>query len=90
MHGGVHGDDEVSVYRELCQVVDDWLADMQAEGEPLLTPTVSKDAARALAQRLYPTAPLGRKKDGGLADAILMAQYGAENLLKPNVFAART
>ena len=34
-----------------------------------------KDAARALAQRYYPMAPLGRKKDGGLADALLLARY---------------
>jgi predicted RNase H-like HicB family nuclease len=45
MYGGVHGDDEVSVYRELCQAVDDWLADMQADGEPLPLPTVDKAEA---------------------------------------------
>ena len=37
-----------------------------------------KDASRALAQRLYPGAPLGRKKDSGLADALLLARYGAQ------------
>lgn len=25
MGGGVHGDDEFSVYRELCEVVDEWV-----------------------------------------------------------------
>lgn len=35
-----------------------------------------KDAARALAQQLYPIAELGRKKDIGRADAILIALYG--------------
>jgi crossover junction endodeoxyribonuclease RuvC len=35
-----------------------------------------KDAARTLAQQLYPAAPLGRKKDIGRADAILIARFG--------------
>lgn len=34
-----------------------------------------KDASRALAQRLYPTAPLDRKKDIGRAEALLIARY---------------
>lgn len=34
-----------------------------------------KDNARTLAQQLYPDAPLGRKKDIGRADAILIAHY---------------
>jgi len=36
----------------------------------------SKDAARTLAQLLYPYAPLGMKKHIGRADAILIARYG--------------
>lgn len=35
-----------------------------------------KDMARTVAQQLYPEAPLGRKKDIGRADAILIARYG--------------
>lgn len=35
-----------------------------------------KDAARTLAQQLYPDAPLARKKDIGRADAILIARHG--------------
>jgi crossover junction endodeoxyribonuclease RuvC len=35
-----------------------------------------KDQARTLAQRLYPSAELGRKKDIGRADAILIARFG--------------
>ena len=34
-----------------------------------------KDCARTLAQQLYPAAPLGRKKDCGRADAILIARF---------------
>lgn len=37
-----------------------------------------KDNARTLAQQLYPGAPLGRKKDIGRADAILIARFGHE------------
>lgn len=35
-----------------------------------------KDAARALAQQLYPQAPLAAKKDIGRADAILIGRFG--------------
>src|SRR5690606_2041087 len=36
-----------------------------------------KDMARTMAQQLYPSASLGRKKDIGRADAMLIARYGA-------------
>lgn len=39
-----------------------------------------KDNARTLAQQLYPAAPLGRKKDIGRADAILIARFGVNEL----------
>ena len=42
MHGGVHGDNEVSVYRELCQVVDEWLTDIQMDGAPLPPSTLNR------------------------------------------------
>jgi crossover junction endodeoxyribonuclease RuvC len=35
-----------------------------------------KDAARTLAQQLYPGADLSRKKDIGRADSILIARFG--------------
>ena len=35
-----------------------------------------KDMARTLAQQLYPEAALGRKRDIGRADAILIARFG--------------
>ena len=44
-----------------------WKKHFKLNGKP-------KDAGRALAQRFYPSAPLGRKKDGGLADALLLAR----------------
>jgi crossover junction endodeoxyribonuclease RuvC len=39
-----------------------------------------KDYARTKAQNLYPVAPLGRKKDIGRADALLIARYGFEDI----------
>ena len=43
MHGGVHGSDEIKVYQELCQAVDEWIALYQEDGEPLPPATAGKD-----------------------------------------------
>lgn len=40
--------------------------------------TSDKDAARALAQRYYPAASLGRKRDHNRAESLLIARYGWE------------
>lgn len=40
--GGVHGDDEVEVYRELCAVLDEWLQDLESKGGPLPPPTAGR------------------------------------------------
>jgi len=37
---GIHGDDPVRVYDELCQTIDEVIADFQSEGRPLPPPTV--------------------------------------------------
>lgn len=37
-----------------------------------------KELARALASRYYPSVDLGRKKDHGKAEALLIARYGKE------------
>ena len=39
MFGGVHGDDETAVYKELCQAVDEWIQLHEEEGRPLPAPT---------------------------------------------------
>lgn len=39
-----HGTDEVEVYRELCQIVEEWLALMRRDGLPLPAPTAGLDA----------------------------------------------
>jgi predicted HicB family RNase H-like nuclease len=63
IHGGVHGQDEAKVYRELCQVVEEAVELYEADGKPLPPATanrsysgrfvlrVGKDLHRALAIR---------------------------------------
>lgn len=41
-----------------------------------------KDAARAVASRLFPQASLARKKDVGRADALLIAEYGMAQAMR--------
>lgn len=43
-----HGGDEAQVYAELCQIVDEWIDTLKADGKPLPRPT----AGRHLAERL--------------------------------------
>ncbi len=43
MSGGVHGTDETKVYRELCQVVEEWIAIHEEDGEPLPPETATKE-----------------------------------------------
>jgi predicted HicB family RNase H-like nuclease len=42
MLGGVHGDDEAKVVKELSEVVDEWIATLKQDREPLPPPTASK------------------------------------------------
>jgi hypothetical protein len=48
-----HGDDEVEVYRSLCQIVEDWIAIARQDGRPLPPPTARKDAARVIAEMSF-------------------------------------
>jgi predicted HicB family RNase H-like nuclease len=43
MLGGIHGDDEAKVYRELCQAVEEWIEIYEQDGEPLPAETAGKD-----------------------------------------------
>lgn len=43
MLGGVHGDDEAEVYKELCQTVEEWIEIYQKDGEPLPAATAGKE-----------------------------------------------
>ncbi|MDQ3799780.1 MAG: hypothetical protein M3384_10030 [Acidobacteriota bacterium] len=38
MYGGVHGDDAVEVFKELCEVVDEWVEILKQDGKPLPEP----------------------------------------------------
>lgn len=42
MLGGIHGDDEMKVYRELCQAVNEWIAICRKDGVPLPPGTTGK------------------------------------------------
>lgn len=43
-----HGNDEVEVYRELCQIVDEWLAIAHRENKALPPPTIGRNVAELL------------------------------------------
>ena len=52
MLGGVHGEDEAEVYRELCQVVDEWIVIHREGGEPLPSATAGKKYSGKFVLRL--------------------------------------
>lgn len=43
-----HGDDEIEVYRELCQIVDEWLEIAKEEDRDLPPPTIGRNLAELL------------------------------------------
>jgi hypothetical protein len=43
--GGVHGYDELEVYRELCKVVEEWFLIHQPDGIPVPPPTAQRETA---------------------------------------------
>ena len=52
MLGGVHGEDEAEVYRELCQVVDEWIVIHREDGEHLPPATAGKQYSGKFVLRL--------------------------------------
>jgi len=44
-----HGDDEVEVYRELCEIVEEWIEIARREGRPLPPPTSGAGVGRGIA-----------------------------------------
>jgi predicted RNase H-like HicB family nuclease len=44
-----HGTDETEVYRELCQIVDEWIDAMKRDGKPLPPPTAGRNVAEQIA-----------------------------------------
>ena len=43
MMGGVHRDDEATVYKELCQAVAEWIKIIKKDGDPLPPATAGKE-----------------------------------------------
>jgi predicted HicB family RNase H-like nuclease len=54
MLGGVHGDDEVKVYEELCEVVDEWLQIHGEENLPLPAFTAGRRYTGKFVLRISP------------------------------------
>lgn len=52
MLGGCHGDDQKAVFAELCEIVDEIIATMKADGQPLPPAT----AGRGLGQKIVEAA----------------------------------
>lgn len=48
MFGGCHGDDEVSVFKQLCQIVDEVIELYHQDGKPLPEPTAGHDLVNRL------------------------------------------
>ena len=52
--GGVHGDDEAKVYRELCIVAEEWVEILEGDGKPLPPPTAGKTYSGKFVVRVAP------------------------------------
>ena len=48
LFGGCHGQDELDVFSELCQIVEETLELYKKEGKPLPPPTSGKDYANKM------------------------------------------
>jgi predicted RNase H-like HicB family nuclease len=55
-----HGSDEAAVYRELCEIVSEWLELAVQDGTPLPPATAGVGAARKIAE---PLASVGRPRE---------------------------
>ncbi len=52
--GGVHGPDRATVYAELCQTVEEWIAILQGDGKELPAPLAGKDYSGKFVLRVAP------------------------------------
>ena len=43
-----HGDDEVEVYRELCEIVEEWIEIFHSDNKPLPPPTIGRNVEEFL------------------------------------------
>ena len=47
-YGGCHGDDEMEVFSELCELVEEMIELYEKDGKPLPSPTAGKDYANRM------------------------------------------
>ena len=47
IYGGCHGDDETKVFAELCEIVEEVVEMIKADGQPLPPLTIGRDFAKA-------------------------------------------
>ena len=59
MNGGCHGDDEMAVYAELCDIVDEVIGLYREDGKPLPPPTAGNGKAEKLFERYVADRELG-------------------------------
>ena len=52
--GGVHGNDEAEVYRELCEAAEEWVANLDTDGKPLPPATAGKTYSGKFVVRVSP------------------------------------
>ena len=52
--GGVHGQDETAVFKELCEVIEDTISIMKKSGKPLPKATTNKNFSGKIALRITP------------------------------------
>jgi predicted HicB family RNase H-like nuclease len=52
--GGVHGNDEAKVYKELCEAVEEWVELLHKDGVPLPEPLTGKKFSGRFVLRMEP------------------------------------
>ena len=53
--GGVHGNDEAKVYKELCEAVEEWIELLHEDGAPLPEPLAGKKFSGRFVLRMEPS-----------------------------------
>jgi len=52
--GGIHGNDEAKVYRELCEAAEEWIANLESDRKPLPEATVGRTYSGKFVVRISP------------------------------------
>ena len=53
-HGGIHGDNEADVYRQLCEAAEEWVDIIEGDGKALPPPTSGKTYSGKFIVRIGP------------------------------------